>query len=154
MTPREQLENYCEAFNRRDLEKALALFAVRALFEMPLLGQRLIGRREIAAGLARVFEVTQNATLQISAVEEAAPLAMGPLVMGPFVMGPFVMGEGRLTARLHRDPAPVSIPLAVALESEAGGIARLSMYLDAHPYRLWTDGPIFASHAPQPKGTP
>ena len=128
MTPREHLENYCEAFNRRELEKALAMFAARALFEMPLLGQRLIGGREIAAGLARVFELTQSAAIQISALEDAAQL---------------VMGEGRLTARLHRDPAPVSIPLAVALESDEGGIARLSVYLDARPYRLWTDGPIF-----------
>jgi limonene-1,2-epoxide hydrolase len=139
MTPREHLENYCEAFNRRELEKALAMFAVQALFEMPLLGQRLIGRREIAAGLARVFEVTYSAAIQISAVEEAPQL---------------VMGEGRLTARLHRDPAPVSIPLAVALEVDEGDIARLSVYLDARPYRLWTDGPIFAGRGPQPIGTP
>jgi hypothetical protein len=138
MTPREQLENYCEAFNRRDLERALALFAMRALFEMPLLGQRLIGRREIAAGLARVFELTQSAAIEISAIEEAALL---------------VMGEGRLTARLHRDPAPVTIPLAIALESSEGDIARLSLYLDAHPHRPWADGPIFASSGPQRIGT-
>jgi hypothetical protein len=144
MTPREQLTSYCEAFNQRDLQKALALFAVRALFEMPLLGQRLIGRREITAGLARVFELTQSAAIRISALEEPASLAMGPLVMG----------EGWLTARLHRDPAEVSIPLAVALEGDAGGIARLSVYLDARPYRLWTDGPIFASRGSQSVGTP
>jgi hypothetical protein len=138
MTPRDRLETYCEAFNRRELEKALGLFAVRALFEMPLLGQRLIGRREIAAGLARVFELTRSAAIQISAVEVAAPI---------------VMGEGRLTAQLHRDPAPVNIPLVVALESGEGGIARLSLYLDAHPYRLWADGPIFASGGPRPIGT-
>jgi SnoaL-like domain len=144
MTPREQLTSYCEAFNQRDLQKALALFAVRALFEMPLLGQRLIGRREITAGLARVFELTQSAAIRISALEEPASLAMGPLVMG----------EGWLTARLHRDPAEVSIPLAVALEGDAGGIARLSVYLDARPYRLWTDGPILASRGSQSVGTP
>jgi hypothetical protein len=144
MTPREQLTSYCEAFNQRDLQKALALFAVRALFEMPLLGQRLIGRREITAGLARVFELTQSAAIRISALEEPASLVMGPLVMG----------EGWLTARLHRDPAEVSIPLAVALEGDAGGIARLSVYLDARPYRLWTDGPIFASRGSQSVGTP
>jgi hypothetical protein len=139
MTPRTQLENYCEAFNRRDLEKALVLFAARALFEMPLLGQRLIGRPEIAAGLARVFEVTQSAAIEISTAEETASL---------------VIGEGGLTARLHRDPAPVSIPMAVALESDDGGIARLSVYLDAHRYRLWADGPIFASRGAQPMGAP
>ena len=139
MTPRAQLENYCEAFNRRDVEKALALFAARALFEMPLLGQRLIDRPEIAAGLARVFEVTQSAAIEISTAEETASL---------------VMGEGRLTARLHRDTAPVSIPMAVVLESDEGEIARLSIYLDAQPYRLWTDGPIFASRGALPMGAP
>jgi SnoaL-like domain len=144
MTPREQLKVYCEAFNRRELEKALGLFAERALFEMPLLGQRLIGRREIAAGLARMFELTHSAAIEISAVEGAAPLVMGPLVMG----------EGRLAARLHRDPAPVSIPLAVALEGDERGIARLSLYLDAHSYRLWADGPIFATRGLQALSTP
>ena len=138
MTPRDQLKDYCDAFNRRELDKALALFAVRALFEMPLLGQRLIGRREIGAGLARVFELTQSADIQLSTIEEAAQL---------------VMGEGVLTARLYRGPAPVSIPLAIALEVEEQGIARLSMYLDARPYRPWADGPIFASGATPPRGT-
>jgi ketosteroid isomerase-like protein len=134
MTPREQLETYCEAFNRRELEKALSLFAAHALFEMPLLGQRLVGTREIAAGLARVFEVTRSAAIELSAHEETAHL---------------VLAEGRLTARLHRDAAPISIPMAVALESGDGRIARLSAYLDAHPYRAWTDGLIFASRGPQ-----
>jgi hypothetical protein len=135
MMPREQLAAYCEAFNRRELAAALSLFAAHALFEMPLLGQRLAGTREIAAGLARVFEVTRSAAIELSGHEETANL---------------VLAEGRLTARLHRDPAPVSIPMAVALESGDGRITRLSTYLDAHPYRLWADGPIFASRGPQP----
>jgi len=135
MTPREHLTAYCEAFNRRELDTALSMFAAHALFEMPLLGQRLVGTREIAAGLARVFELTRSAAIELSAHEEAAYL---------------VLAEGRLTARLHRDSAPVSIPIAIALESGDGRITRLSTYLDAQPYRLWADGPIFASRGPQP----
>jgi hypothetical protein len=138
MTPQDLLKVYCDAFNRRELDEALAPFAVRALFEMPLLGQRLIGRREIGAGLARVFELTQSAAIELSVIEEAGQLAMA---------------EGLLTARLYRDPAPVSIPLAIALELEEQGIARLSMYLDARPYRPWADGPVFASGATLSEGT-
>ena len=36
------------------------------------------------------------------------------------------------------------MPASVVLEARDGKIARLSTYLDARPYRLWSDGPIFA----------
>jgi len=55
-----------------------------------------------------------------------------------------LIGEGQLQAKLHRDPAPVAMTAAITLEARDGKIARLSTYLDARPYRLWTDGPIFA----------
>jgi len=130
MTMRDQLEAYRDAFNRRDLNEALTLFAERALFEMPLLGQRLFGKREIAAGLQRIFEVTQSAQIQISDAKESQKL---------------IIAEGLLRAKLHRDTHAVEIPLAVVLEAQENDIARLSTYLDARPYRLWSDGPLFGS---------
>ena len=130
MTLKTHLDAYCKAFNDRSPDAALALFADHALFELPLLGQRLFGRREIAVGLRRIFELTEQVRLDFSALTESDRL---------------LIAEGKLQAKLHRDPAPVTLSAAITLEAKDGKIARLSTYLDARPYRLWTDGPIFAT---------
>jgi ketosteroid isomerase-like protein len=133
MNIKTQLNAYQDAFNRRDLTGALSLFAEHAVFEMPLLGQRLIGKREIAVGLRRIFEVTESAQMELSGAKESQNV---------------VIAEGRLQAKLHRDAHAVEIPLAVVLEAKQNDITRLSTYLDARPYRLWTDGTLFApAHA-------
>ena len=123
------LEAFQEALNNRKIAAAIPLFANRALFEMPLLGCRLTGKHEIAAGLTRMLEVAGETRLSLSAVRENENVAIA---------------EGKLVAKLHRDPAPISIPLALSMEVEKDLIARLSFYLDARPYRLWADGPILA----------
>ena len=130
MTLKSHLDAYCSAFNDRSLDGALAQFADHALFEMPLLGQRLFGRAEIAAGLKRIFAVTEHARLTFSEATAS---------------GAVLIADGELQAKLHRDAAPVAMPAAVVLEARDGKIARLSTYCDARPYRLWSDGPIFAS---------
>jgi ketosteroid isomerase-like protein len=129
MTMQAQLNAYRDAFNGRDATAVLALFGEQALFEMPLLGQRLIGKREIAAGLNRIYEVTESVHLDLSKTK---------------LSGNLVIAEGQLRAKLHRDSQPVAIPLAVVLESTQQHIMRLSHYLDARPYRLWADGTLFA----------
>lgn len=130
MTIHAQLNAYRDAFNRRDLTAALMLFAEHAVFEMPLLGQRLFGKREIEVGLQRIFEVTESAKIQLSGVKESRNI---------------VIAEGRLLAKLHRDVHAVEMPLAVVLKAQQNDIMRLSTYLDARPYRLWVDGALFAS---------
>lgn len=129
MTLKNHLDAYCKAFNDRSLDAAVSQFAEHALFEMPLLGQRLFGRAEIAAGLRRVFAVTERASLTFADVAQSETA---------------LIADGELQAKLHRDAAAVAIPAAVVLEVRDGKIARLSTYLDARPYRLWSDGPIFA----------
>lgn len=129
MTLKSHLDAYCRAFNGRSPDKALALFAEHALFELPLLGQRLFGRNEIAQGLKRIFDLTESASLEIADAAESARV---------------LIADGKLRAKLKRDAAPVEMTVAVTLEARDGKIARLSTYLDARPYRLWTDGPIFA----------
>jgi ketosteroid isomerase-like protein len=130
MTLKNHLDAFCSAFNDRSLDGALAQFADLALFEMPLLGQRLFGRAEIAAGLTRIFAVTERARLAFPDVTAS---------------GPVLIADGELQAKLRRDTAPVAMPAAVVLEAKDGKITRLSTYFDARPYRLWSDGPIFAS---------
>ena len=124
---------YRDAFNRRDLEATLSLFAAHALFEMPLLGQRLFGKAEIAAGLHRIFEITEFAELRFLREKRSQGVRIA---------------EGQLRTKLHRDAREVEIPLAVVLESRRGSIARLSTYLDARPFRLWADGPLLAPSRP------
>ncbi|HEX4153777.1 MAG TPA: nuclear transport factor 2 family protein [Steroidobacteraceae bacterium] len=130
------LDDYCRAFNRRERRAAVALFCDRALFEFPLLGQRLVGKAEIGAGLGRIFDVTESAALHVLAHKESSRL---------------ILAEGRLEAKLHRDSEPVCIPLAMALETCDGQIARLSSYLDARAHRLWSDG-LLCAPANDPEG--
>jgi hypothetical protein len=129
MTMQARLHAYREAFNARDVTATLALFADRAIFDMPLLGQRLIGRREISAGLQRIFAVTESALIQVSATKQSPTL---------------IIAEGGLRARLHRDAHASNLPLALVVESRDALIDRLSLYLDARTHRLWADGPLFA----------
>jgi hypothetical protein len=126
----EHLETYCRAFNERSLDGALALFSQHALFEMPLLGQRLFGTSEIAGGLRRIIEVTESAEINFVHSQENDRV---------------IIAEGSMTAKLQTNDEVVQLPLAITLAVENRLISRLSMYLDARPYRLWTDGPIFAT---------
>lgn len=129
MTPQDLLHAYAAAFGARDAEAISSLFAPNGLYELPLLGQRLVGAREIRAGLTEAFGLLEAAAIDISAVSTTATVAIA---------------EGRLGAKLHRDPARVEMPLAIVVESGRGAIHRLTTHLDARPYRLWCDGPIFA----------
>jgi ketosteroid isomerase-like protein len=130
MTTTPELQAYLDAFAARNAGAVAALFAERALYELPLLGQRLVGRREIEAGLARAFALAERCAFEIDAAQSS---------------GSAMIAEGRLQAKLHRDRNPVEIPAAIVLQTQGGAIARLSTYLDARPYRLWSDGPIFAA---------
>ena len=130
MNLREHLDAYRRAFNERSLDGALALFSQHALFEMPLLGQRLFGTGEIAVGLRRIFDVTESAEINFNHAQEDDRV---------------IIAEGSMTAKLRRDDEVVRLPLAITLAVENRLISRMSMYLDARPYRLWTDGPVFAT---------
>jgi ketosteroid isomerase-like protein len=129
MTAAPALQAYLDAFAAKNVEAVAALFAEGAIYELPLLGQRLVGRREITAGLARAFALTERCAFEIGAAQSS---------------GTATIAEGCLKAKLHRDRDPVEMPAAIVLQTRDGAIARLSTYLDARPYRLWSDGPIFA----------
>jgi hypothetical protein len=129
MTLQSHLNSFCEAFNRRALDATVSLFSERAVFETPLLGQRLFGTREIKVGLRRIFDVSESAKMHLLSTKESHHV---------------VIGEGELIAKLHRDSSPVRMPMAVSLEAVDGKISRLSTYFDMRPYRLWTDGVIYA----------
>ncbi len=129
MSPTDACHAYCRAFRSREPEAIVSLFERRGVYEMPMLGQRLIGHGEIRAGAAQMFSLTESCSIVLSGIMASAEAAIA---------------EGRLRAKLHRDPDPMDLPCAIALSMGRGGISRLSTYLDARPYRLWSDGPIFA----------
>jgi len=122
-------KNYCSAFNERRLDALVSLFWPYALFEMPLLGQRIFGESEIRTGHQRIFDISEFAQIEISAFKSS---------------GPVIIAEGTLESKLIRDIETVEMPLAMTMQDEGSKIVRLSVYLDARPYRLWTDGPILA----------
>ena len=129
MSPEDALQAYCRAFKAKDVDTAASLFGTNGLCELPLLGQRLVGGAEIRAGLERVFSVTEACSIELSGIKSSPAVTIA---------------EGRMHAKLHRDRDPVDIPLAIIVEFNGGKVSRLSTYLDARPYRLWSDGPIFA----------
>jgi ketosteroid isomerase-like protein len=133
MQAAEAMRAYADAFSRRDIAAAVALFARNALFEMPLLGQRLVGRPEIRAGLDRIVLATHSCEMTITQLKALDAVAIG---------------EGRLHAGLRADGAPLSAPMSLVIETTAQGIVRLSTYLDAFPHRLWSDGLVAASAGP------
>ena len=124
-------KSYCASFNARDLDPLVSLFSAYALFEMPLLGQRIFGESEIRGSHQRIFDLSEYAQIDISAYKAS---------------GPVVIAEGTLESKLLRDNLPVEMPLAMTMQDVDGKIVRLSVYLDARPYRLWADGPILVPH--------
>ena len=122
-------KSYCARFNARELDPLVSLFWPYALFEMPLLGQRIVGASEIRAGHQRIFDVSTSACIEISALKTS---------------GPIIIAEGMLESKLIRDNKAVEMPLAMTMQDEGQKIVRLSVYLDARPYRLWADGPVLA----------
>jgi hypothetical protein len=131
------LQAFCLAFESKDVEKLAALFDPRGVCELPLLGQRLVGQGEIREGFKRAFSVIDTCSI---AYETCKP--------GPNA----TIAEGRLEAKLYRDRYSMVAPLALVLVKEAVRIARLSFYLDARPFRLWCDGPVFGSSPSASRG--
>lgn len=127
MTPSEAIDAYCRAFAARDLEGALALFDGQALYEMPLLRTRMVGYGEICAGLACAFEIVSSCKIEMSRVLSNGAMAIG---------------EGVMDLATPRGPA--RIPFAAVAVMRDDRLIRLSLHLDARPFRLWSDGPVLA----------
>ncbi len=130
MSPDEAIRAYCVAFEAGDTEAIVALFGPNGLYEMPFLTPpRLIGGAEIRAGMARIFALTEARRVTLDQVKAAGPAAIA---------------EGRFEATVPRDDATITVPFAMVAEAADGGLKRLSLYCDARPWRLWTDGPVLA----------
>lgn len=129
MSPADQLRAYCAAFERQDRDAIAASFGANGLYEFPLLGQRLVGRAEIAAGLDLIFALLDGCEIELAEVKSAGPAAIA---------------EGKLRARLRREDERVDSAFALVLETRGGAVSRLTVYLDSRPHRLWTDGPVLA----------
>jgi ketosteroid isomerase-like protein len=122
------LQDFCQAFTSKDVGQIVMLFDPKGLCELPLMGQRLVGHGEIREAFKRAFSLIDSCAITSQTLKSAANLTIA---------------EGRLQAKLHRDRHPMNAPLAMVMGTESGVITRLSIYLDARPYRLWCDGPIF-----------
>ncbi len=130
MTAEDAIRAYWAAFEAGDAEAITALFGRNGLYETPFLTPpRLVGAAEIGAGLERSFAVTEGRRVTLDQVKAAGPAAIA---------------EGRFEATVPRDGETITVPFAMVAEVADGGLSRLSLYCDARPYRLWTDGPIMA----------
>lgn len=129
MTPADAIRLHNAAWESRDAAALLDALAPGALYEMPLLRSRMVGRAEIAAGLALGFEATERCAVEVTHVRAAEDTAIAEGVMRP---------------ALKREGTTPEIPCAIVAEIANGAIARISVYLDARPFRLWADGPVMA----------
>ncbi|MEX2647947.1 MAG: nuclear transport factor 2 family protein [Alphaproteobacteria bacterium] len=120
---------YCAAFAARDADSIVALFAERGLYEMPLLRTRMVGSAEIAAGLARAFAIMTACSIELQRVR---------------ANGATALAEGTMTATVAREPRPMTAPFALVAAMAGDRVGRLSVYLDARPHRLWSDGSVLA----------
>lgn len=132
MTPDTALRTYCTAFAARDARTIVELFASGGLYEIPFLKNRLVGHAEITTGLDAMFAIVETCTVELADMRTTGRVAIG---------------EGRLTASLSRNGESVDVPFGVVAEVGDGKLTRLSIYLDARPYRLWADGPILSLSA-------
>lgn len=129
MTPRDAIALHNAAYETRDPDALLDALAPGCLYEMPLLRSRMVGRAEIAEGLRLALAATTRCVLETGREREAGDLAMA---------------EGTMTADLTREGTTATLPYAIVAEAGEGGISRISLYLDARPFRLWADGPVMA----------
>ena len=129
LTPEQLLRRFCEGFAARKSADLVALFDPHGLFEFPLLQPRLVGAAEIRAGLDCAFAIADRIDMRLRAVKANPRVAIA---------------EGTMQAHVARDGRSMSIPFALVAEMRAGKLGRLSIHCDAHPYRLWTDGPVMA----------
>jgi len=123
------IERYFGAFADGNEAAASDLFAPTGLYEFPLLRPRLVGRAEIRAGHRQAFTVASRIAVSLRAVQ---------------TKGSTTIVEGRLKAHVARDSRDLDLPFAAVAEEANGALQRLSIYCDAHPYRLWCDGPVMA----------
>lgn len=129
MTPSQAIALHNAAYQSRDASTLLDALAPGCLYEMPLLRSRMVGRAEIAEGLRLALAATTHCSLEVTRSREAGGVALV---------------EGVMTAALARERTTATLPFAMVAEAGEGGISRISLYLDARPYRLWSDGPVMA----------
>lgn len=129
MTPRDAIALHNAAYQSRDPGPLLDALAPGCLYEMPLLRSRMVGRGEIAEGLRLAFAATTSCSLEISRTRQSGDTALA---------------EGVMTAALAREKTSATVPFAMVVEAGETGISRISLYLDARPFRLWADGPVMA----------
>ena len=123
------IECYFSAFADGNEVAATDLFAAAGLYEFPLLRPRLVGRAEILAGHRQAFAIASRIAVSLRTVQ---------------AKGSTTIVEGRLKAHVARDRRDLDLPFAAVAEEANGALQRLSIYCDAHPYRLWCDGPVMA----------
>lgn len=111
MTVLDTVHEHVEAFNARDLDRVVALFAQDAVFANP--DQLVVGRRGLRALFADAFAQPVTATLELHrAVVEGESAAC------------------ELTEALVADGGRVELGLAVFYTVRAGALVRVRTYRD------------------------
>ncbi|MBT1159672.1 nuclear transport factor 2 family protein [Aminobacter anthyllidis] len=130
MSVDQMLNQFCAAFSAKNAEAVAALFDEQGLLEFPFAGQRLVGRREIANGVARMCENLDSVSISVRSKRATEQ---------------FVISEGRMSFRRTASKEEVSCAISIVVERGKSGAARISTYYDTYAIRPWVDGKIFAT---------
>ena len=118
-----QLNRYLAAFAKRDVAAVAACFAQPAILELPAVKpSRFLGREEVTAAHAAAFENLEKAAIEADEILSAEGGAMA---------------SGRMTV-VCRGQKHVH-PFAIAADSTASGLSRVSWYWDFRGQRPWSD---------------
>ncbi len=129
MTASDAIRHHNTALESRDPSALLGVLAETSLYEMPLLRGRMVGRDEIAEGLRLAYGAMTACRINLAREREADGTAMA---------------EGVMTATLAHEDKTVEVPFAIVAQTLGDQVKRLSVYLDARPFRLWSPGPVMS----------
>ena len=130
MSVNQMLNQFCDGFSAGNAEAVAALFDEGGLLEFPFAGQRLVGRKEIQNGVARMCENLDSVSISVSSNRATDR---------------FIISEGRMSFKRAASTEEMSCAISIVVERGSAGAARISTYCDTYSIRPWVDGKVFAA---------
>ncbi len=118
MEPREAIEAVFAGWERADAEAVARLFAPAGRYEDPLFPEVLVGREQIAAGVAAAMAEITECEIPVRALACAGGVGLV---------------EAEFRCRLGSRGDRFDFPFAMVVETGDGGIERLTEYFDTRP---------------------
>lgn len=127
MTPRQILEHYCDAFERRMPDEIAPLFADDAVFDLPLNDARVHGRERIVQELRTAIRGLKNIEIFLDHIIESESHV--------FAEGMFYAEHVGIPPHVDGTPFRLDFKFAAVVVLDNGKITRWSEYFDTKPLK-------------------